>query len=458
MDWKGKQLVILGAARQGTALAAFAAAQGAKVRLSDRRDASQFTEVQNALKDLNIEWCFGDQDASLLQRADLLSLSGGVSPEIPLVQEARRQGIAVTNDSQLFFEAVPCPVVGVTGSAGKTTTTLLIGRILRAMQKRQGAGQVWIGGNIGNPLIAHLGKMAPVDIAVVELSSFQLELMDRSPQVALVLNIAPNHLDRHATMADYVAAKANILEFQHESDRAVLSRDDYGSWGLRSLVQGELWSFGREIMAGKEWGTFLAGKDIWLRDERGESKLLPTSAIALRGEHNLGNVLAACAVSASLGATREDMLDGLENFTGAPHRLEFVRTVNGAAWFNDSIATSPQRAEASLNSFERPIILLAGGRDKDLNWEHFGELAAKKCRAILAFGEAAPLIDDRFAKYLGKKTKLEVFATMEEAVTQAAEIAREGDVVLLAPGGTSYDAFVDFEERGNRFSELVKEL
>lgn len=458
MDWKGKQLVILGAARQGGALAAYAAAQGAKVRLSDSREAAEFGELQQSLQDFDIEWRFGQQDASLLKRADMLSLSGGVSPELPLVKEAQRKGIAITNDSQLFLESAPCPVVGITGSAGKTTTTILIGRILNAMMKRRAAGRAWVGGNIGNPLISHVGQMAPMDLAVMELSSFQLELMSRSPQIALVLNIAPNHLDRHATMADYVAAKARILDFQNEGDRAILSRDDLGSWGLVGRVKGELWSFGRETISGSESGTFLSGKDIWLRDERGESKLLPIAAIALRGEHNLNNVLAACAVAASMGAQRADMLEGLEHFTGAPHRLEFVRSVAGAEWFNDSIATSPQRAEASLRSFERPIILLAGGRDKDLNWERLGDVAVEKCRAVVAFGEAGGLIEEVFGRHLGSKTSFERAENLEEAVAQAAKLAGEGDVVLLAPGGTSFDEFVDFEARGKRFVELVNEL
>jgi len=458
MDLKGKQLVILGAARQGTALAAFAAAQGARVRLSDAREAKEFRDIQNSLKEFDIDWRFGKQEASLLDRADILSLSGGVSPELPLVKEASLKGISITNDSQLFLESVPCKVIGITGSAGKTTTTILIGRIMTAMMKRTKMGKVWIGGNIGNPLISQLGKINKTDIAIMELSSFQLELMTRSPEIAIVLNLAPNHLDRHASMADYIAAKARILDFQEEQDRAVLSRDDVGAWALRSRTKGAVWSFGRSPIKDSQLGTFISGKDIWLQDEDGETKLMPISNIALRGEHNLSNVLAATAVGASMGATRADIFEGLENFTGVPHRLELVRSINDVDWYNDSIATSPQRAEASLQSFKRPIILLAGGRDKGLAWEKFGELAASKCRAILAFGEASSLIEQSFAPFLGTKIIFEKYSKLEDALAYAAQIAKAGEVVLLAPGGTSYDEFSDFEERGNKFAELVGEL
>lgn len=457
MKWSGQQIVILGAARQGKAMAAYFAKQGANVRLSDVREAKVFADDQKEMKDLNIQWIFGAQKASLLKKADYLSLSGGVSPQLPIVTEAKKQGIPIINDSQVFLEDCPCLVVGITGSAGKTTTTLLLGRILDAMKNKR-YPRVWIGGNIGNPLISRVEEMQSSDIAVMELSSFQLELMDRSPQIAAVLNLAPNHLDRHATMADYVAAKARILEFQDQEGVAILNRDDHGSWSLKSRVKGNLWTFGRDKLAENLLGTFLTGKDIWIRNQDGENRLLAISFIALRGEHNLMNVLAACCISAALGASKEDMQKGLENFSGAPHRLELIRTIKRVEWFNDSIATSPQRAEASISSFDQPIVLLVGGRDKQLNWENFAKLSAKKAKSVLAFGEAGPMIEHVFGKYLGRKVKLERFEKMEESIEAARQIAAPGDIVLLAPGGTSFDEFDDFADRGDTFRELVNKL
>ena len=452
-----QQIVILGAARQGQAMATYFAKHGAQVKLSDLRDAKDFAKDQNEMKDLGIQWIFGAQNKKLLKKADFLSLSGGVSPELPIVIEAKRQGIPIINDSQVFLEECPCPVVGITGSAGKTTTTLLLGRILTAMKDKK-YRRVWIGGNIGNPLISQVDEMQDSDIAVMELSSFQLELMDQSPQFAAILNLAPNHLDRHATMADYVSAKARILDFQDQNGEAILNRDDRGSWSLRSRVKGKLWTFGREKQKGKLLGTFLSGKDIWMRNHEGENRLLPISVIALRGEHNLMNVLAACCMAAALGASKEEMQKGLENFTGAPHRLELVRTLNKVDWFNDSIATSPQRAEASISSFDQPIVLLVGGRDKQLNWEKFARLSAKKAKSVIAFGEAAPMIEEIFGKYLDNSVKFERFAKMEESIDAARHVASPGDIVLLAPGGTSFDEFDDFEDRGDSFRELVNKL
>jgi UDP-N-acetylmuramoylalanine--D-glutamate ligase len=299
--------------------------------------------------------------------------------------------------------------------------------------------------------------MRAEDIAVVELSSFQLELMSRSPHIAAVLNLAPNHLDRHGTMANYAAAKTRILNFQSEEDIAVLGREDVGAWSLRPRVEGRLWSFGKEELPAGSSGTFVRGGDVWLRDAEGTRRLLPLSSIELRGEHNLFNVLAAAAVAAVAGAADEAIRNGVVGFKGAPHRLEWVRNVDGVDWYNDSIATAPQRTEASLRSFQRPVVLLLGGRDKGLPWEELAKLARKRARLVLAFGEAAPMIKDVFEAH-AKDVKLTTYKDMAGAVAAAAQVAEEGDVVLLAPGGTSFDEFVDFEDRGQHFRELVDQL
>lgn len=457
MEWQGKHALIIGAARQGIALATYLSQQGAKVTLSDLSPAENFVEEQKYLAQWEVQWDFGQPDNALLDSVDLLCLSGGVSPEIPIAREAQSRLIPISNDSQLFFEVVPCPVIGITGSAGKTTTTMLVGRIMRAMLD-SGAHKAWVGGNIGSPLISVVDQMQAEDIAIAELSSFQLELMNQSPHVAALLNLAPNHLDRHSNMADYAAAKAHILDFQGPNDIAVLGREDTGAWAMQDRVQGQLWSFGLADLPDGEIGSFVADEHICLQDVDGERRILPMNQIELRGGHNLLNVLAAAAIAKAAGASDEAISAGVEGFRGADHRLELVRELNGVDWYNDSIATSPQRAQASLNAFERPIVLLAGGRDKGLDWQKFAKTAASKAKTVLAFGEAADLIESVFETLENRKIEVSKFHDLRSAMSAAANIASEGDVVLLAPGGTSFDEFNDFEERGRFFREWVSSL
>jgi len=456
MDWKGRQVVIVGAARQGIALAAYLATHGARVLITDKRPAVQLQVAQDRLSGLPVEWHLGGHPIELLEGSELLCISGGVPSDIPLVTAAQQRGIPVSNDSQIFLELSPCPVIGITGSAGKTTTTVLVGRILQAMEG-VGIHHAWVGGNVGNPLISNLDEMTPDDLAAIELSSFQLEWMTRSPHIAAVLNLAPNHLDRHATMQAYVTAKVRILDFQTSQDVAVLNREDEATWALSSHVQGQVWSFGRDALPIGELGTFVRGNEIWLRNNKDEQPVVPLSLIELIGEHNLHNVLAACAIAGAAGASPEAMRKGVRGFRGAPHRLEWVRTVNGADWYNDSIATAPQRAEAALRSFERPIVLMLGGRDKGLPWESLAELASQRVHHVVTFGEAAQMISGVLARVTPKLAVGQV-TNLAQAVDAAAKVAKPGDVVLLSPGGTSFDEFVDFEDRGEQFRQLVNQL
>lgn len=478
VDWSGQKIVILGAARQGLALARYLSRKGARVVLNDRRSEAELLRAREEMAGADqgyppIEWVFDGHPISLLGGTDWLCISGGVPLSLPLVVEAQARGIPLTNDSQIFLDSAPCKVIGITGSAGKTTTTTLVGRMARAAcelsvsQASQDVfegvfgvfpsspkGRVWVGGNIGSPLIADLDEMGPDDLAIMELSSFQLELMTRSPQVAAVLNVTPNHLDRHGTMAAYTAAKARILEFQSVSDVAILGRDDPGAWGLIGKVQGRLVSFGLEKPLSGD-GTFLNGDQIcFSAGGAAPVPLVSRQQIQLRGEHNLFNVLAACALAVSAGLPPEAMRTGVEGFRGVPHRLEFVRSWGGADWYNDSIATAPERAMAALRSFDEPVVLLAGGRDKNLPWEDFAAFARQRVRVLVLFGEAA----EKIAGAFGDDYPLTICSGLDEAVQAAARLARPGDVVLLSPGGTSFDEFADFEERGECFRRLVNQL
>jgi UDP-N-acetylmuramoylalanine--D-glutamate ligase len=394
----------------------------------------------------------------LLDDVDLLCLSGGVPLDLPIVNEAQKRGLRISNDSQIFIENVKAPVVGITGSAGKTTTTTLVGRMAKAVVGS--SRKVWVGGNIGLPLIEFIDEIMPDDLVILELSSFQLEQMTHSPHVAAVLNITPNHLDRHGTMEAYTIAKSRIVKFQTSEDIAVLYREDHGSWQLHGQVQGKLVSFGLNQPPLGETGVFLEGGYVKLQENDQVFVILPENAIQLRGEHNLINVLAACAISNAAGITREAMALGVEDFLGVEHRLEVVRTLRGITWINDSIATAPERTMAALRSFNEPLVLLLGGRDKNLPWQSLAEMVHERVSQVILFGEAAAKIADAIGEPSpgDRLDSVKVTADFESALEAAASVAKENDIVLLSPGCTSYDAFRDFEERGNFFKKWVNSL
>lgn len=452
-----RSVVILGLARQGKALARFLVEQGARVTVSDARSAEALRGTLAELEGLPLRYVLGGHPLELLDGCDLLCLSGGVPNDLPIVQEAARRGIPLSNDAQEFMARSPAPVIGITGSAGKTTTTALVGEMVRA------AGfTTWVGGNIGNPLITDLGRMQPTDRVVMELSSFQLELMTVSPAVAGVLNITPNHLDRHKTMAAYQAAKAHIVQHQRPDDVAVLGYDEPNARSLATQTAAQVRYFSGS--AEVEEGTFLRGETLVLRRDGRETEIIRRDELRLRGLHNVLNVLAAAALADAAGVPVAAMRSAIIGFTGVEHRLEEVRRWQGVLWVNDSIATAPERVLAALASFTEPLILLAGGRDKDLPWEEFARRAVRRVRVVITFGEAAGLIQRHLEAAwaeVGAAATLETLipaGTLEQAVTEAAARARPGEVVLLSPGGTSFDAFRDFAERGERFRQLVAAL
>jgi UDP-N-acetylmuramoylalanine--D-glutamate ligase len=464
-EWQGKRVVIVGLARQGLALARYLAPRGCQLILNDRLPADEMQTVKKELADLNgvagssLEWVFGGHPLEVLDGADMVFPSGGVSLSLPLLVEAQKRGIMLSNDSQIFLEAAPCPVIGITGSAGKTTTTTLVGRMAKAGHPN---GRVWVGGNIGAPLISHLDEMQPGDLAVMELSSFQLEILSLSPDIAAVLNITPNHLDRHATMESYTAAKARILEYQAPGSVAVLGRDDPGAWSLAQKVTGQLYSFGTKSPVSGRPGSYIKDDAIHFWDGVSDTRIMSRTNIGLRGDHNLLNVLAACAIAAAAGLPAEAMQYGVEGFTGIPHRLEFVRRWMGADWYNDSIATAPERSMAAIRSFEEPLVLLAGGRDKNLPWDEFAGLVCNRVDHLILFGEAKGVIRKSFSSTAsllkGRDLTIQECRGLREAVQAASEMVEPGDVVLLSPGGTSFDEFYDFEERGEAFKRWVMEL
>jgi len=488
IDLTGQRVLIVGLARQGTALARYLAREGASVTLTDRQPASALAEPINELAGLPIRFALGGHPLSLLEDTDLLCLSAGVPPDIPLVEEARRRSIRLTNDTLLTLERSPATVAGITGSSGKTTTTTLVGLMLEAEGLR-----THVGGNIGVSLVDHLNEHEAGDWAVLELSSFQLELFDTSPQLAGVTNITPNHLDRHRTMSAYTAAKANILRWQTELDACVLNADDRitGHW-LRSgwvdipVEEGSPpWSRGARLgwssfpIRSARWGfslrneqaagAFLKGDELILRQPGlHEVVICRRENLRLRGMHNVANMLAAICLATLAKTPPEAIRQVATSFEGVEHRLEIVRRRRGILWVNDSIATSPERAVAAMASFSEPVVLLAGGRDKDLVWDEFAEQAHRRAKHVLVFGEASDLIKQvvelheppagEAALWNGQPLSMVRCADLEEAVAEADRLAEPGDVVLLAPGGTSFDMYRDFAARGVHFRTLVNQL
>jgi UDP-N-acetylmuramoylalanine--D-glutamate ligase len=454
-DWNGKRVTIIGGARQGQAAARWLARHGALVTLNDRRTVGQMSAAISALTGIPVTWVLGSHPVEILDTTDIVCLSGGVPLDNPIVIEATRRGIPLTNDTQIFMETVPCQTVGITGSAGKTTTTTLVGQ----MAKTAIGDSAYVGGNIGDPLLNYVDKMKPGDLAVQEISSFQLDQMTLSPNVAAVLNITPNHLDRHDSMEAYIAAKQRILDFQTTADTAVLCREDHGSWDLVDKVHGRLISFGFGNIPTGQDGSYISDGVLHLNERGDDIPLLHRDQIQLRGEHNVMNFLAAFAIGYAAGLQVDAMLKAARDFRGVAHRLEFVREWNGAKWYNDSIATAPERTMAAVRSFTEPIVLLLGGRDKNLPWDELAALIHERVERVVLFGEAADKIAGALEKAHGPLQKtVERCKTLEEAVHGAARLTVPGDIVLLSPGGTSFDQFSDFEERGEAYRKWVLEL
>ncbi|MFP3896293.1 MAG: UDP-N-acetylmuramoyl-L-alanine--D-glutamate ligase [Anaerolineales bacterium] len=472
------RVTIVGVGREGRALARFLTSLGARVTLSDTKSAGDLQEELAALEGIDLNLALGGEPPDL--DVDVLFVSPGVPPSAPVVQRARERGVPISSEPRLFTQLCRAPVVGITGSNGKTTTTALVGEMFQVAGKK-----TWVGGNIGFPLTNCLLEGDAPQVAVMELSSFQLELFspdyqgkgveDRrseasrvvslkgwSPHVAAITNITPNHLDRHPSMADYVRAKSFILAFQGRDDWAILNADDAYCEDMAATSMAQLIRFSLEGPVAR--GAFLQGDRLLLRWEGREKMICRTSQVRLRGRHNLANILAAACCAVVGGVDVASMRRVAGHFAGVPHRLEKVRRWRGVLFVNDSIATTPERAMAALRSFEEPQILLAGGRDKHLPWDRWADLVLDRVKYVIAFGEARPVVCEALAEARQRRAlqgdipRVYKRDSLNEAVPLAAELAEAGDVVLLSPGGASFDAFEDFEARGEAFRDLVATL
>jgi UDP-N-acetylmuramoylalanine--D-glutamate ligase len=451
--YRGQTALVVGAARSGIAAAEFLLRHGARVVLTDVKPAGELAPRLEALRDLagvsgELVLELGGHNPESFRRCDFVVLSPGVPRSLPCFAESDRAGIPVIAEVELASRHLRGKILGITGSNGKTTTTALAAELLRAAGLKAAAA-----GNIGSPLIALASASTPGDHYVVELSSFQLETIDRlRPFVGAILNLTPDHMDRYRSFDDYVRAKERIFMNQTAADFAVLNADDPRTFALSERMTGTPVHFSRRQEVAR--GTFASGGRLVYRDGGAETDLFAVGDIRLRGSHNLENVLAASAIALLAGARPDSLAEGIRSFSGVEHRLERVAEIGGVAYFNDSKATNVDATVKSLEAFPGGVVLIAGGRDKGGDFTVLRTLVAERVRHLIVIGEAAA----KLREALSDVVETSGADTMEEAVLQASRRAKPGGIVLLAPACASFDMFENYEHRGRVFKKSVQQL
>ena len=447
-----KKVAICGIGVSNTPLILDFAKKGARVIACDRRSKEQIGELAKTLEDAGVELHLGERYLENLE-VDIIFRTPGMNFNLIELEQARKRGIAVTSEMEVFFDLCPATVFAVTGSDGKTTTTTLIAKMLEKEGKT-----VHIGGNIGKPLLPQIENIKPEDFVVAELSSFQLISMRKSPDVAVVTNVAPNHLDVHKDMDEYVEAKKNVLMHQNAFSRTVLNRDNEITAGFAKYVRGQSLGFSMERPVKN--GAWLSNDGMIHMSYRGiDVPIMHRNDITVIGDHNVANYLAA--ISAVWGYVGSDTIKAVaKEFAGVEHRIEFVREINGVKYYNDSIASSPTRTIAGLKAFKQPVILIAGGYDKHIPFEPMAEEVIKKVKTLYLTGPSAQMIENAITKNADYKGSPEIIHVnnIKEAVVDAHEKAVAGDVVTLSPACASFDAFPNFAARGVYFKEAVNNL
>jgi UDP-N-acetylmuramoylalanine--D-glutamate ligase len=448
MELKNKRVLVVGLGRSGVASAFFLQEHGAKVIVSDSKSEAQLQKEVPALLDRGISIEAGRHGERTFRDQDLIVVSPGVPSDQPQLQHARTLGIPVIGEVELAFRFLQGRVLAITGSNGKTTTTTLVGEILAKSGKK-----TLVGGNIGTPVISLAGQSTPDTMVVLEVSSFQLESIEQfCPWVAAILNITPDHLDRHHTFQAYVDAKARVFENQQAGDFGVLNADDPACVALKDKVKGSLLWFSRKQSV--ENGAFLKGNQIIFRRNGQEQPVLERSDIPLKGEHNLENVLAAVAMTMVAGCTPQQVRQAVKEFHAVEHRLELVATINGIAFYNDSKATNVDATMKALESFPGNIHIILGGKDKGSDYTVLNSLLRERAKRVYLIGAAS----DKIASQIQNAADVVRSGTLERAVRQSFEAAKSDDVVLLAPACASFDQFENYEHRGRVFKELVRAL
>ncbi|MBP3600510.1 MAG: UDP-N-acetylmuramoyl-L-alanine--D-glutamate ligase [Clostridia bacterium] len=449
---KGKKIAMCGIGISNTPLILEFLSKGALVYACDRRSRELIGETADMLEKAGAELCLGDGYLDNLE-VDIIFRTPGMNFNLPELDAARKKGIAVTSEMEVFFDLCPATVFAITGSDGKTTTTTLIAEMLKAEGKK-----VFVGGNIGKPLLPEIENITAEDYVVVELSSFQLISMRKSPDVAVVTNVAPNHLDVHKDMDEYVEAKKNVILHQNAFSRTVLNRDNEITEGFRQFVRGQSLGFSMERQVRN--GAWLDSEGYLHMAYRGmDVPIMHRSEIAIIGDHNVANYLTA--ITAVWGYVGVDSIRKVaREFGGVEHRIEFVREVNGVKYYNDSIASSPTRTIAGLKAFDKKVHLIAGGYDKHIPFEPMVPYIIEKVEKLYLCGDTAEKIEKAVladTSYNGMPQIIKV-KDIAEAVAKANELTKSGDIVTLSPACASFDAFPNFAARGNYFKELVNKL
>lgn len=452
-DWKNtiknKKIAVVGIGVSNIPLIRLLTENGAKVWAYDKRDAQQMGAVYEEMTALGVTMVLGEDYLDHLE-GDFVYIfkTPGLRADVPQLKAAAQSGAVITSEMELFFELCPVPIIAVTGSDGKTTTTTLIAEML----KRQGF-TCYLGGNIGRPLLADVEKIKQGDKVVLELSSFQLQTMKKSPHVAVVTNITPNHLDWHTDLAEYEQAKENIFRFQQEGDRAVFNFDNEVTRRLAQNAKGAvLFSRQSDLPDGY---CLKDGQIVLCESGKIKEIILRTEDIKIPGQHNVENYMAAITAISDC-VSQEIIVQTAKEFGGVPHRIELVRELNGVKYYNDSIASSPARTTAGLNSFKQKVILIAGGYDKKIPFDEFGIVVNEHVKELVLVGVTSPKIEyavKQAENYDG--LSIHCCAEFEQAVNTARSLAQSGDVVILSPACASFDLFKNFEVRGNTFKEIV---
>lgn len=454
-DLKGKKVTVVGLARSGVAAANLLQAVGADVTVADAKEEGRLEGALARVDRNAIRVMVGPGYESALERAQLVVISPGVPSDLDILNSVRARQVPVIAELELAFRFLDAPVLAITGTNGKSTTVTLIGLLLKEQGKR-----VFVGGNLGTPLSeaalnTYRSKMqgSPYDYVVAEVSSFQLESIESfRPWVAAVLNITPDHLDRYPALAPYVAAKARIFENQRQNDYALLNHDDERALALRTGLRAQELGFSR--MGVVREGAFLDGDHLVLRFKGQRHSICKIGDIRIPGAHNVANAMAASMVAHVCGCSPDAMRRVLSTFAGLEHALEFVRERNGVCFINDSKGTNVDATMKALESLDRPIVLIAGGKDKGGDFGKLRDVVARRVKRLVLIGEAASCIQHVFE---GLKPITHA-SSFREAVESAAQSARSGDVVLLSPACASFDMFVDYQDRGRQFKALVNGL
>ena len=450
---KGKRVAVIGIGVSNTPLIRMLLRAGISVTACDRNDRMQFGDLAEELESLGASLQLGEEYLEGLNQ-DVIFRTPGMRPDHPALLKAAAGGSMITSEMEIFFDVCPCPIIAVTGSDGKTTTATIIAKLLE-----KAGFTTYLGGNIGKPLLSQASDMLPEDRVVLELSSFQLMSMKCSPQIAVVTNLAPNHLDVHRSMEEYIAAKENIFRYQKPDDILVINAKNEITSSFASQAKGKVVFFCQEPDAVQD-GVFLKDNVIFVREGKETREVLHTADILLPGDHNIENYMAA--IGAVQGLVPDSCIrEFAKAFRGVEHRIELVRRCNGVSYYNDSIGTSPTRTIAGLRAFPGKVILIAGGYDKHLPFDELGAEIVAHVKTLVLNGATAAAIRaavERAPGYTPGNPQIIKSRNFEAAVYAAIEAAEEGDVVLLSPACAAFDQFKNFAERGTTFKKMIYEL